>query len=288
VFCARAKVYIDATGDGDLCAWAGAPFEIGGPASPPMPSTLCSLWAGIDWNDKAFADNEKLEDAFRDGVFTQEDRHLSGMWRVGEELGGGNIGHSFGVYSTDELSLTEGMLTGRRIMPEYERYYRDYLARGYANARVVMTGSYLGVRESRRIFGDYVLTGDDFDSRARFPDEIGVFSYPIDIHIAKPDKASFEAFHKSHTTRRYKDGEVYGIPYRVLLPKGLENVYVAGRCVSTDQAMQSSIRVMPACFIMGQAAGLGAALAARAGVPPRGVDVAALQTRLKALGAYLP
>ncbi|MFV0400866.1 MAG: FAD-dependent oxidoreductase [Oscillospiraceae bacterium] len=288
LFAVSAKVFIDCTGDGDLCAWAGAPFELGDSSGPPMPATLCSVWGDIDWNDKSFSDDEKLEQAIADGVFTQEDRHLPGMWRTGEHQGGGNIGHSFGVDATDEVSLTQAMLAGRRILPEYERYYRKYLGRGYRNTSLAVTGSQLGIRASRRIQGDYVMTGEDFHSRARFADEIGVFSYPVDIHIANPSKEAYEEYHRKFVSMRYGPGEFYGIPYRSLLPKGLENVLVAGRCISTDKLMQSSVRVMPGCFITGQAAGVGAAVAVRSGTDPGQANIGEIRSVLGKMGAFLP
>ena len=286
-FAVKAKIFIDCTGDGDLCVFAGNPYVMGDEDGKTMPATLCTVWGGIDWSDKNFSDAQELERAFIDKLFTQEDRHLPGMWRTGEKLGNGNVGHSFGVDATDEISLTKGMITGRKILPEYEKYYREYLGRGYKNAEIAISGSYLGVRESRRITGDYELSMDDFINRASFNDEIGRFSYPIDIHIANPDKESYEKFRKEHETMRYKTGESYGIPYRILLPKNLPNVYVAGRCASTDKKMQSSIRVMPACFIMGQAAGIGASIAVNTG-ETRSVNITELQKKLKDIGAYLP
>jgi hypothetical protein len=291
LFAIRAKVFVDCTGDGDLAAFAGAPFEKGDADGTMMPGTLCSLWAGINWprvrESGLGTGNNRIEDAFKDGVFTLEDRHLPGMWRVGATAGGGNIGHTFGLDGTDEESLTQAYLWGRKSLPEYERYYREYLE-GFEEMELVATGSLLGVRETRRITGDYVLNIDDFNSRAVFEDEIGRYSYPIDIHIAKPDKESYERFHKEFTTMRLGKGESYGIPYRVLTPKGLRNVLVAGRCVSTDRSMQASIRVMPGCYITGQAAGVAAAMTVQGEGDTRTIDPRELQTRLKDMGAYLP
>jgi len=286
-FAVKAKIFIDCTGDGDLCVFAGNPYNMGDENGAAMPSTLCTIWSGINWNDKNFSDSGELERAFKDKVFTQEDRHLSGMWRTGEDLGGGNIGHCFDIDATDEVSLTKAMITGRKILPEYEKYYREYLSRGYKNATIVSSGSYLGVRESRRITGDYELSIEDFINRASFSDEIGRFSYPIDIHIADTDIESYEKFKIEYETMKYNKGESYGIPYRILLPKSLSNVYVAGRCVSTDKKMQSSIRVMPACFIMGQAAGIGASIAKNTG-DTRSVKITDLRKELKNIGGYLP
>jgi len=295
LFAVRAKVYVDATGNGDLAAWAGAPFEKGDAQGRLMPGTLCSLWSGIDWKTWEAnrpkgpqPDGHRLEQAFADGVFTVPDRHLTGMHKLGEGLGGGNIGHTFNVDGTDERSLTEALVFGRKSMKEYERYYREYL-QGFENARLVQTGSLLGVRETRRITGDYTLGIEDYKKRAVFPDEIGRYAYAIDIHPSSTDKASYEK-HRQEFDReyRYGKGESYGIPYRTLTPKGLDNVLVAGRCVSTDQLVHGSLRVMPGCFITGQAAGIAAALAAEGGASVHALDVKVLQAKLKAFGAFLP
>jgi flavin-dependent dehydrogenase len=291
LFAIRAKVFVDCTGDGDLAALAGASYEKGDADGHMMPGTLCSLWADIHWQKVHESGlgkgNQRIEEAFKDGVFSLEDRHLPGMWRVGASLGGGNIGHTFDLDGTDEESLTRAYLWGRKSLQEYERYYKHYL-KGFEEMELVATGSLLGVRETRRITGDYVLNIDDYKSLAVFEDEIGRYSYPIDIHIARPDKESYDTFYKELNTTRLGKGESYGIPYRTLTPKGLKNVLVAGRCVSTDRNMQASIRVMPGCYITGQAAGLAAAMAAQADTDTRSIETRELQTRLKDMGAYLP
>jgi hypothetical protein len=293
LFAVEAKTFVDCTGDGDVCAFAGAPYEKGDETGAMMPGTLCSLWADIDWEAVKAGGitgeerNKRLEQALKDGVFTLEDRHLPGIWQVGDHVGGGNVGHTFEVDGTDEESLTAAYVWGRKSMTEYERFYKEYL-KGYEKMALVATGSLLGVRETRRIMGDYVLTVDDYTNRAVFEDEIGRYSYPVDIHIAKPDRKSYDAFMKEHTTLRLGKGESYGIPYRILTPKGLKNVLVAGRCVSTDRQAQSSIRVMPGCYITGQAAGMAAALMVETGKDSRGIEVRELQKRLKAMGGYLP
>jgi len=291
LFAIRAKVFVDCTGDGDLAAFAGAPCEKGDADGNMMPGTLCSLWAGIDWKRVSESGlgtgNSRIEDAFKDGVFALEDRHLPGMWRVGGTLGGGNIGHTFDLDGTDEESLTRAYLWGRRSLQEYELYYKSYL-KGFEEMELVATGSLLGVRESRRVMGDYVLNLEDFRRLAVFDDEIGRYSYPVDIHIAKPDRESYDKFNKEFSTLRLGKGESYGIPYRVLTPRGLKNILVAGRCVSTDRNMQASIRVMPGCYITGQAAGVAAAMATQSGSDTRSIDIRGLQAGLRAMGAYLP
>ena len=295
MFAVRAKTYVDATGNGDLAVWAGADYKKGDEQGNLMPGTLCSVWAGIDW-DRWYAarpkqpqpDGFKLEQAFADGVFTVRDEHLTGMYRLGEHGGAGNIGHTFDVDANDEGSLTKSLVDGRKGLTEYLRYYREYVP-GFEKLELVASGSLLGVRETRRIQGDYVLSLEDYKRRAVFPDEIGRYAYPIDNHPTRPGKDTYEQHRREFDeTLRYKKGESYGIPYRSLLPRKLENVLVAGRCVSVDRMVHGSIRVMPGCFITGQAAGVAAAMSAESGRAPRKIDVAELQRRLKAVGGYLP
>jgi hypothetical protein len=286
LFAVQAKVYIDCTGDGDLCAWAGAPFEKGDAGGGMQPPTLCSTWADIDWAKANAAgcgiweQYKPLRQAMEEGVFANPDPGLPGMLPTGPHTGGGNIGHAFGTDGTDERSLTQGLLAGRKMLPEYERYYKNYL-QGFEHMELVGTGAMLGIRESRRIMGDYVLAEADFHRRAVFADEIGRFAYFIDIHNPTPG-----GVHRQPP--RLGRGESYGIPYRCLTPRGLENVLVAGRCISMDRAMHGSLRVMPGCFITGQAAGVAAALAAAGDGAVRRVPIKDLHQRLKAMGAYLP
>ena len=291
VYAIAAKAFIDGTGDGDLSYMAGANMEFGGEDGKAMPGTLCSIWNGVDWAEVSGPNgvrpsNKYIEQAFKDGVLSLEDYHLPGMWRIGDSLGGGNIGHTFGVDGRDEVSLTEAYVWGRKSMCEYERYYKEYL-HGYENMELVATAPLLGVRESRRTVCDYMLSFPDFRPDSVFDDEIGRYSYPIDIHVAKPDKESYKDF-LADISKCLGKGESYGIPYRSLLPAGVENVLVAGRCMGVDRPMQASVRVMPCCYITGQAAGMAAAIGADSSTTPRGIDPRQLQSELKAMGAYLP
>jgi Pyruvate/2-oxoglutarate dehydrogenase complex, dihydrolipoamide dehydrogenase (E3) component, and related enzymes len=287
LFAVKAGVYLDCTGDGDLCAMAGADYEFGDDEGNVMGTTLCSAWTYIDWARVERPDDKLLQKAYDDGVFTDLDLHLPGMFKINDRHGGGNIGHCFNVDATDERSLTDAMVEGRRKLVEYKRYYNEYL-KGYEDMYMTATAPYLGVRESRRITGDYIMTKQDFLDRASFEDEIGRYSYPVDIHEAKPGKEANAEFVADFRSLRYKTGESYGIPYRALTPKGMTNVLVAGRCMSTDRAMQSSIRVMPGCFITGQAIGMAATLAVDTGNDVRAISVGELQDKLVSVGGYLP
>ena len=263
-FAVRAKVFIDATGNGDLAAWAGADYAFGNAQGIPMPSTLCQLWSGVDWecfHREKPAVFEKLLQAIDDGVFSVIDRHHSGMFPTGSSSATGNFGHVFGLVAHDRNSRTRGWLDIRKRLPEFQKFYNRYVP-GFARAELVATASLMGVREGRRIIGDYTLTLGDFKARANFPDEIGRFAYSVDIHPYDDSLAEFERFTRDfYGNLRYQPGESYGVPFRVLIPSKLRNVLTAGRCVSTDQPMEASIRVMPGCYLTGTAAGTAAALA---------------------------
>ena len=290
LFAVKAKMFIDCTGDGDLSAFAGAKFEMGDERGAVMPCTLCSQWCDIDRSAKNPHAQGLLPQAIADGVFSVPDYHLPGFFfgpDKGSSLGRGNIGHVFDVDPTDERSLTAGMVDARRRMPEYERFYKRYL-KGYDRMSLASTAPCLGIRESRRIVCDYMLGVADFVKRADFADGIGRYCYPVDLHVSKPgDRKAFEAFWKEYSKDlTYKAGESYGIPYRSLVVKGFDNMLVAGRCMGTDRKMQASIRVMPGCFITGQAAGTAAAMALKTG-DVRMVETAALRQMLSDGGVVL-
>lgn len=288
IFAVKADIYVDCTGDGNLVALAGGRFEIGDAQGATMPPTLCSFWGELDLHQ--YCKNkanipEALERAIADGVFTYADRHLPGMFTRDAGYSGGNIGHIFDTDPLDERSLTHAMVWGRKSMLEYERFYHEYVA-GCEQARLLSTASVLGVRESRRITCDYMLNVNDFLTRADFDDEIGRYCYPVDIHVMNTDSDEYKRFRNEYASLRYKPGESYGIPYRSLIPVSFSNALTAGRCMGTDRQMEASIRVMPGCFITGQAVGTAAALAAGK-QDVRAVKVNELQQTLHRAGAYL-
>ncbi len=162
-------------------------------------------------------------------------------------------------------------MDARRNLPELITFLREYVP-GMEKCVLASSGPCLGIRESRRIKGGYTLTKDDYLNRADFPDAIAYYSYPIDIHAALPEKSGKNE--KLYQTSKYKNGECYGIPYRCLIPQGLKNLAVAGRIISADRIMMSSIRIMSACFATGQAAGTATALGIKAG----GIDLGDIDT----------
>lgn len=180
------------------------------------------------------------------------------------------------VDATDPLALTNAELEGRRQVREYHRFLRDRVP-GFERSVVVGTSPSIGVRESRRVIGEYQLTREDVLTARRFDDEIALCGAPIEDHGSGGD-----------TEWRYvKDGGVYGIPYRCLLPNGVEGLLVAGRCFSATHDAHASARSMATCMAMGQAAGTAAAMAADGGITPREVRAEELRARLRVDRALL-
>jgi len=283
-----AKTFVDATGDAVLSNLCGVVCREAGRDTPHiMPATLCSLCASLDW-DRFKGQQKEVEQAIKDGFFSQPDEHLPGFFRVGERVGSLNAGHLFNLNSLRCKSLTDGVMLGRRLAQEYLAFYRKYVP-GCENLEHVTTASLVGVRESRRIVGEYEMNVNDLTGCRQFPDQIGVFAKAIDIHPYDNSKAEYDRyFEEYHKYGRLKVGAFFGIPYGVLVPKGWNNLWVAGRCVSTDVKVQGSIRVQPAASMMGQAAGTAAVQSIRTGRPAAEIDTEVLVATLRKAGAYLP
>jgi len=146
----------------------------------------------------------------------------------------------------------------------------------------------MGVRESRRIVGEYELVFDDYISRRQFPDQIGVFNKFVDIHVYDCSDEEWERFqNEKKVSGRLGPGECFGIPYGILVPKGWKNLWVAGRCASSDVKVHGAIRVMPSAGMMGEAAGAAAVQSARSGQPANGLDTDELTATLRKQGAIL-
>lgn len=291
----RAAVYVDCTGDGDVAAWAGAEYEMGDEATGELqPATHCFILGNVD--DYAYLNGPKLHaenphspihEVVRSGEYPAiPDTHLCNNM-VAPRAVGFNAGHLWGVDNTNSFSVSGALVEGRKMAAAY----RDMLAAvhpaAFGNAVVMSTGTLIGTRESRRITGDYVLTAEDYISRKSFDDEICRNSYFIDVHGTQKEQQSGSGSIQAITL--YGPGESHGIPYRCLTPRGLRNVLVAGRSISCDRRVLGSVRVMPVCLAMGEAAGLAAALAAaQTGGDVHAIDTARLRTRLREEGGYLP
>lgn len=295
----KAKVYIDCSGDADLAAWAGAEFQKGENGTGDMqPATHCFVLGNVD--DYAYKFGPSLHpnnlqspiyDIIKSGKYPEiPDTHLCNS-SIGPSVVGFNAGHIWDVDNTDPVSISKALIKGRKIAVAIRDALAEYHPKAYANSILISTGSLMGIRETRRVYGDYVLTIEDYLERRSFDDEICRNSYYIDIHhsLKEVEVVNNGRHEDKERTSRYEKGESHGVPYRCLTPKGLKNVLVAGRSISCDRIIQGSVRVMPVCLAMGEASGIAAAHAARMQyVDVHRVDTKRLRNRLKEEGAYLP
>lgn len=297
-----AKVYVDCTGDADLAAWAGAECEKGDEEGRLQPATHCFVITNVD--DYAFDCGPRVhffdpESPIHKAVESGEypliiEKHSCNI-RIGPGAIGFNTGHVFDVDNTDPASVSKALIKGRKMAAQYRDAFAEHLP-AFANSFLAATGSLLGARETRRIVGDYVLTMEDYEARRSFPDEICRNAYGIDVHFPKETmlelagKSVEEARETiSRRTMHYGKGESFGVPYRCLTPRGLRNVLVAGRSISTDRRTNGTIRIMACCLNTGEAAGVAAAHAARgAETDVHAVDTERLRARLREEGAFLP
>jgi hypothetical protein len=286
-----ARAVVDATGDGDVAALAGAPFEVGR-AGDGLVQPMTLMFRMVEFERSAFAAYRRahpdqwrgvhglwdlIREASRAGELElpREDVLLFGTPHEGELAV--NSTRVAGVLGTSVWDLTEAEWRARRQMRQIAAFLRKYVP-GFERAYVVQSGVTVGVRETRRITGEYRLTSDDILGARKWDDAIARGTYPLDIHDPQG---------KGTRLSRLPAGECYDIPLRCLVPRRVERLAVAGRCISGTHEAHSSYRVMPIAMATGQAAGVCAALAARAGRAVRDVPAADVQTELRRQGAAL-
>jgi hypothetical protein len=293
-----AKRVVDATGDGDVAARAGAPFRID-PKETLEGATVNFGCSGIDleafithilknpssvadWGDQS-GDKEAAEfstyirepfDKAKEAGEIPKDVRMESYWGSFTDAGeipNMNAIHMAGIDATDVWDLTRGEIEGRqRVMWAVEALVK--YAPGFEKARLRTIGASLGCRESRKIIGDYDLTEHDVLNQAKFDDSIGIF----------PEFLDGNGIAILPSTGRY-----FQVPYRITLPRNVENLLVAGRCVAGDKVSHAATRQMMCCTVTGQGAGVASAISVETGVPPRQVDVARVQAALRKQGVRL-
>lgn len=268
----RARWVIDATGDGDIAARAGAPFEQSRPEELQSLSAIFFM-GGVDIARAQRVTHRELAEKMWAG-------NASGRYRLPREDGSwhrtlnpgviqANMVRIPGVDATDPFALTLAEVEGRRQAQEYARFLQRELP-GFEQAFLISTSQYVGVRESRRLLGQYRLTEEDVLGAAKFADAIACCGAPIEDHQSG-----------SGTRWAYVGGDgVYHIPYRSLLPEAVGNLIVAGRCLSATHGAHASARNSAQCMAMGQAAGVAAAICQESGLGYAQVPYPQLRRRL--------
>jgi hypothetical protein len=277
------RMFIDCSGDGDLAAWAGAPYEVGdGKGNMLYPSTMFRInavdpeKAGRAWEliPKLMEEAEAKGRRFpRKKPIVRPQRDPI-EWRA--NLTQIRNADGTAVSGIDAGQLSAGEVEGRRQCWDVFEFIRE-VTPGFERAYIVEIAPQIGIRETRRVKGEVMVSEDDILECRDFPDAIGVQGWPVEAHIAGDVKFVF-----ARQPRGFNQ-----LPYRMVVPLGVENLLVAGRCASMTHEGQSSARVTGPCFVMGQAAGTAAALALQEGVFPRALEIKGLQEALERDGAYL-
>jgi len=286
----RARVTIDCTGDGDVAVHAGAPSEVGRADGLVQPMTLMfrivefqrnNFEAYVTQNPKQWRGVHGLWDLVREatqaGELSLPREDILFFATPHEEEVSVNSTRVTRVLGTDVWDLSYAEWMSRKQMRQISEFLRRYVP-GFERSYVAQSGVQVGVRETRRVLGDYQLTADDVLAARKFGDAIARGAYPIDIH--NPTGSGT-------VLKRLPPGEAYDIPLRCLMPKDVEGLLVAGRCMSGTHEAHSSYRVMPIVMATGQAAGVCAALAARRNALPRAIAVEDVQRELARQGASL-
>ena len=278
-----AEMFIDCSGDADLAAWSGAPFEKGGAdgfmAYPTMMFRIADVDSDVAMGEGVPNLKSLIAEANASGKYTlprkagiirpqpHESEWRANLTQISRD--------GAPVDGSDWIDLGYAEVEGRRQAVEYFKFLKDMVP-GFAKSYMLEIAPQIGIRETRRIVGPYQLTGEDVLECRDFDDSIGCSGWPLETHVLGDVEWKFLGGRGYHQ-----------IPFSTTLPTGVDNLLVAGRCASTTQEGQASLRVSGPCFAMGQAAGTAAAMARQSGVAPADFDVAALQRKLAADGAFI-
>jgi len=278
-----AGVFVDGTGDGDVAFKAGCKYEMGRkPDGWMQPLTAVCRLGGVDpkvykWEGN-FRYSDDIKKALKSGEMTIPADGIGAACFVPgmDDVLAVNMSHVYRVDPTSPSALSRAEVVGRQQAQEIVSFFRKYVA-GCEKAFLLDTSTLVGIRESRRFIGEYVLTVEDIVSGRRFEDAVAANAYHLDIHN-EPDDKRLEEKKKGLGLGFPK--QYYHIPYRCLLPKGADNLLMSGRCISTTHEALSSTRIGPCCMALGQAAGTAAALCVQAGIRPPNLKANDLQATL--------
>ncbi len=299
----KAAQYIDATGDGDVAFSAGVPFSQGRDTDGRcQPGTVNFRVVGVD--SKLLTDGgDRLRDIMRrfredyragkTGLRCYRQDIPFGRLTPAGQISYVNYPCAYGIDPTNVDDLTRGEIECREYILEMYHYMKENFE-GMQNLELASIAPEIGFRDSRRIKGEYELTEEDIETNRQFED--AVVEYPRVYDMLTPDEKLLTAGNGELEGRGYNghilvhpEGDrAYSIPYRCLVPVGIKNLLVSGRCISTTHVAESSVRAISACMLTGQAAGTAAAICARENIFTRDIDIRKLQKKLKEDGVKLP
>lgn len=276
-----ADSYIDATGDGDLLAFAGCDFQLGRESDGLcQPMTTIFRMSNVDVEGYK-ADRPRIQALYKQfkeaGKIRNPREDILVFFGLGEGIVHFNTTRVVKLDPTDPFDVSKAEMEARKQIFEMYTFLKENCP-AFKDATICSTAVSIGVRESRKLKGEHILTTEDLRNCTCFPDSIALGNYDIDIH--NPEGAGTSHYY-------FPEGQYYTIPYRSLLPKELDNLLVGGRCISATHEAQASIRIMPICATLGEAAGVAAAVAKQTGVCVHDVDVSLVQKKLREKGAAI-
>ena len=275
-----ADYFIDATGDGELIYMTGCEHTVGRESDGYcQPMTTCFRIAGVDVD--AFYEKEKyLNEKYREyqaaGKISNPRENLLFFRGLGEGVLHMNTTRVIKHDPTDPTELTRAEMIARRQVYEMLEFFREAAPEVFKHASLAHIACHIGIRESRKLVGEHVLTSEELISCADFPDTVALGCYDVDIHNPTGSGTYIHTF---------KNGEYYKIPYRSLLPKEYDNMLVAGRCLSADHMAHSAVRILPICACLGEAAGAAIAVCKSSGTNTHTINTDTLRDLLVKKGA---
>ncbi len=277
----EADFFIDASGDGELIYMTGCEYQLGRESDNLcQPMTTCFRLGNVDidlfMQEKPALD--KLYDEYRDkGLIKNPRENILIFTGVGENIIHFNTTRVVMHNPVSSFEITQAEIIARKQVYEMFKFLKEH-SKACENADLITIASHIGVRESRKLKGEHILTGEELKSLVNFEDTIALGCYCIDIHNPTGTGTTIHYF---------KAGEYYRIPYRSLLPKEYDNMLVAGRCLSATHEAHSAVRIMPTCATMGEAAGIAVSVAKNTGTNTHTVDVKKVQSILREVGAVI-
>lgn len=277
----EADAFIDCTGDADLAVMSGCPYHLGRPGDNLcQPMTLCFRLSNID-TEAFFTHRAEINAVYAkwqaEGKTDNPRENVLTFRTLNKGVVHFNTTRIVKLDPTDPFDVSRAEKMARRQMLDILKMLRESFD-FCKDAELLMSASQIGVRESRMIDGEHLLTEQELKDCTRFPDAIAAGNYDIDIH--NPEGSGTSHYY-------FPDGEYYTIPFRSLCPKNADNLLVAGRCISSTHEAQASYRVMPIVTCLGEAAGTATAVALKAGAPLHQPDIAEVQRVLKENGAFI-
>lgn len=279
IFRVFADKYIDCTGDADITAQCGAPFEIGDGNGNIQAATTVFKMANVDINVTEALPQEQFNNLVKQSKENGEyNLHRPSGVFMTSAVGNSiicNMNWITGFSPLNGKEMTEAEIEGKEAAIEYSKFLKDKVP-GFENSYLAEIAEQIGIRETRRIIGEIVLTEHEIMNGAQFDDAISWGAWPVEYH--DPSQSQAKKTYLKHD---------YQIPYSTLIPQGISNLIVAGRSISTTQFANASTRVMAPCLAIGHAAGVASAIAIKHDTDFKNVDINLLQNTLSNQGAIL-